>query len=295
MDLKNMNYAFYREYLMAAYSGRQDAKTLNRELLDIVNSDQSPRSAKDEILRYGQEQCGILSHLKDHANGSGNTVLFQECFKTTYPGTLIGSGYPHITGKMKGEIQNGFCLDHIFGSPYYPGSSLKGVLEDPFQRALYGRNAERTGYMDYVLQLVRSVTGREPVTAETVRLIWKQSFQGEKPGGENESMRDRDVFFDAYVTKADRSAYNRRGDILGLDNITPHEKLQEPVPVTVLRLMPDVGLTFTMLLHDVKNPEEGILISAAEKAEIFTAIIEDMGIGSKTNLGYGVLKRERTK
>ena len=59
--------------------------------------------------------------------------------------------------------------------------------------------------------------------------------------------------------------------------------------------MPDVGLTFTMLLHDVKNPEGGILISAAEKAEIFTAIIEDMGIGSKTNLGYGVLKRERTK
>lgn len=311
MNNKNMSYAFFKDYWRALETA-VDAGGVNTQLLRIINGAPEAGSAKNDILYYGQMQIKAISAFRQNgvsSNIAGYSKLFQKRFSVEYPGALIGSGYPHMMGKKKGEIQNGFCFDHISGSPYYPGSSLKGLLEDPFQRALSGRTEEREGYLYYVTRIIEEKTGKKGLTKEDVANIWRQSFQGivlsEKSQDDinedkqkqiqelRECMYDRDVFYDAYVTNIGNNPYNSNKDILGLDYITPHEKLKDPTPVTILRMMPGVELTFTMFLHDVKKPQGGVLLSADEKAEVFVAIIEDMGIGSKTNLGYGVLKSVR--
>lgn len=287
-DLKNASFAFYKEYMDIAYHGGRD--NLNRQFLMIVNDS----SSKKEIREFGNRQCSLLKNgLKSSLGGSG--AVFQKNYKVTFPGALIGSGYPHITGKMKGEIQNGFCFDHITGAPYYPGSSLKGLLEDPFERALKGRKEEKAGYLYYLLTTISNTVGKM-LTEKEVKFIWEQSFKGILPGkdGKRENMFDRDVFFDAYITGVDQSAYNHYHDIIGEDVITPHENiLHEPNPITVLRLMPGVRLTITMVLHRVIDDLGGTVLTSEEKLNVFCSIIEDMGIGSRTNLGYGVLKSGR--
>ena len=287
-DLKNASFAFYKEYIDIAYNGGRE--NLNRHFLSIVNN----VGSKKDIKEYGIKQISLFKKALAPSPCKSGTV-FQKTFKVTYPGALIGSGYPHITGKMKGEIQNGFCFDHITGAPYYPGSSLKGSIADPFERALKGRLEEKDGYLYYLITIIKKTT-EKTLTIEEIEQIWKQSFQGILPGQENkrEALFNRDVFFDAYITGVDTSAYNPHYSLIGEDVITPHESsLHEPKPITVLRLMPGVRLTFTMVLHDATDENGETILTAEEKQKVFCEIIEDMGIGSRTNLGYGVLKSVR--
>ena len=286
-DLKNASFAFYKEYIDIAYNGGR--KSLNRDFLSIVNN-----GSRKEIENYGIKQSSLLKNALALSPCKSGTV-FQKTFKVTYPGALIGSGYPHITGKMKGEIQNGFCFDHITGAPYYPGSSLKGLIEDPFERALKGRPEEKAGYLYYLITIIKKST-KKTLTIKEIEQIWKQSFQGILPGQENkrETLFNRDVFFDAYITEVGASAYNPNFNLIGEDVITPHENsLHEPKPITVLRLMPGVTLTFTMVLHNAIDDNGETILTAEEKQKVFCEIIGDMGIGSRTNLGYGVLKSVR--
>jgi len=52
---------------------------------------------------------------------------------TVYPGLLIGSGYPHESSVI-GELKLGFHFDYTTGLPVIPGSSIKGVLRDAFEK-----------------------------------------------------------------------------------------------------------------------------------------------------------------
>jgi len=93
-------------------------------------------------------------------------------------------------------------------------------------------------------------------------------------GLESEIFDNADVFFDATISNAD-------GQILGDDYITPHkEDTKEPIPLRFIKVLPNVSFIFDFKLS------EGT-ISKESKTKLFENILEDLGLGAKTNVGYG--------
>lgn len=276
---KNMNYAFNVEYLenIVAHGKEEDsavAATYNKKLLEVMNNDES----LGKIFAFGKRQTEKLQ-------GIANS---QRTYKTMYPGLLIGLGNPHKTKKLKGEIQQGFIFDYVTGAPYYPGSSLKGVIRDVFDRALADYKAgsgesqsTENEYMGYLTELILEKTGKE-LSEEDIKFLLDDGFEGV-----NKSMCERDKFFDGYIVKSELSP----NIIIGLDNITPHpDILKNPKPITMIRIMPGTCITFSMNLHEVKADNK-VLLTKEQKEEVYYQIIEDFGIGAKTNVGYGILER----
>jgi CRISPR-associated protein Cmr6 len=180
--------------------------------------------------------------------------------KTIYPGLLIGSGYSHdVEDKESGGYKLGFYFDHTTGLPVIPGSSVKGLL-----RAYM----EEEDYFNYLLKfnnINKSLSAKNVVNA---------IFEGEL-NGKIIPMSKRDIFLEAYPLKSGNK-------FLGSDYITPHkDPLKNPVPIKFLKVLPDVKFKFNFILQD------DIYLSADEKLKLFKTILLDIGIGAKTNVGYG--------
>ena len=195
-------------------------------------------------------------------NSSTKIGTHKILLKTTYPGLFSGSGYSHESG-LKGELKLGFYFDYTTGLPILSGSSVKGVLRSAFENA--------NG--DYVAEQIFSITNKELDLWKVDRL--KSSiFDGDK----NQSIYDRDIFFDAFPIGNISS-----GKFLVDDYITPHldEPLKNPTPIKFLKIQPNVRIQFNFNLSDSGG------LTAEEKKELFERILLDLGIGSKSNVGYG--------
>ncbi|KIM08833.1 MAG: hypothetical protein KU29_03695 [Sulfurovum sp. FS06-10] len=87
------------------------------------------------------------------------------------------------------------------------------------------------------------------------------------------------------------------GKILSDDYITPHKnrdkktdeqgkllpnEIFNPIPLRFIKVLPDVEFLFDFILTD------GV-ISKEQKLQLFQTILVDLGIGAKTNVGYGKL------
>ena len=91
---------------------------------------------------------------------------------------------------------------------------------------------------------------------------------------ESEIFDNNDVFFDAVVEKYGTN-------ILSDDYLAPHgEPTKNPIPLRFIKVSPNVKFRFDFILSD------GIL-TKQEKSELFQNILADLGIGAKTNVGYG--------
>ncbi len=87
----------------------------------------------------------------------------------------------------------------------------------------------------------------------------------------------KDIFFDAEIV-------NAGSKILEDDYITPHkDALKNPIPLRFIKVAPNVTFRFDFYLTDG-------LITKEQKLKLFMQILEDLGIGAKTNVGYGKLK-----
>lgn len=186
--------------------------------------------------------------------------------KTVYPGLLIGIGNVHdagtkYTGEEPGgaEIKLGFTLDYVTGLPVIPGSTVKGVLRSAFMR--YDGCAA-------IYALEESGVGVENIDISS---LLKSVFDSAV------------VFFDAVPVKA------AKGDrLFGLDNITPHsDPLKDPIPLTMLKVMPEVIFLFRF---GFERWNEVGGITAEKLCKAFEKILTTIGIGAKTNVGYGVMK-----
>ncbi len=90
---------------------------------------------------------------------------------------------------------------------------------------------------------------------------------------ETEIFDNGDVFFDAVVITS--------GKLLGDDYITPHgDALKNPIPLRFIKVLPNVTFRFDFELSSG-------LINKSEKAKLFQEILADLGLGAKTNVGYG--------
>lgn len=170
--------------------------------------------------------------------------------KTVYPGLLVGAGYPH--GKLKDskeDFQIGFYFDYTTGMPVIPGSSVKGVL--------------------------RSVIEKKDFLKEVFNFEYtQQEFEDIFKNGEI-------VFLDAFIV----DSLNEEKAIFGDDYITKHYDendkdwiFKEPNPIKFLKILPDVVFEFQFL---VKNEKYKRFL------DVFKEILKEIGVGAKTNVGYG--------
>jgi len=181
-------------------------------------------------------------------------VLGNKHFKatTTYPGLLLGSGNVHELPSVEGQAILGFYFDYTTGLPVIPGSSVKGVLRSAFE------------HEDYI----RSLLEDDEIN---VKALGREIFGQEN--GDIEVSKGLDIFFDAEIISGSQ--------IIGDDYLTPHgDGISEPVPLRFIKVMPGVTFMFDFKLHNG-------LISKEVKLKLFMHILEDLGIGAKTNVGYG--------
>lgn len=176
--------------------------------------------------------------------------------KIAYPGLVTGVGINH-EAKIEGEFKLGVHFDWTYGMPVVYGSSVKGVLRSYF-KDFYSPNEE------------------QPLVEDA----YDDIFNGGK-----KSIYERDIFFDAVLVKTDK-----KGRILSSDSITPHgsNPLKNPIPITFLKISPGCTLEFRFKLVDTKIGE--LVLKKEDKIKLFQEILTTVGIGAKTNVGYGQLK-----
>jgi len=173
-----------------------------------------------------------------------------------YPGLVTGVGIKHETG-ITGEFKLGVHFDWTYGMPVVYGSSVKGVL--------------RSYFKDFYVPKPGQPNAED---------AFEDIFNGRK-----KSIYERDIFFDAVLVKADK-----KGRILCPDSITPHDNnpLKNPIPITFLKIAPGCLLKFRFKLVDTKIGD--LLLRKEDKEKLFCKILTTVGVGAKTNVGYGQLK-----
>lgn len=212
--------------------------------------------------------------------------------KTQYPGLITGIGIQHATGH-EGEAKLGLAFDHTTGLPYLPGPSVKGIVRSVFPVRGSSANGERR---QYVLDLVKNsgILTLQPDEVDTLELL---IFGSDNKNADNHDRGDV-VFFDAFPVKANDK-------LLGLDFITPHTsgQFKDPVPIQFMRIQPGVTFRFSFMVRGSKlkafvgkhlpNQPSGGNVEPQVNAllkRLFSAILTTIGIGAKTNVGYGQLK-----
>lgn len=204
--------------------------------------------------------------------------------KTIYPGLLIGSGYTHDSGAKKGDFKIGFFFDHTTGQPVIPGSSVKGVLRSIFELDTTDKGKKTTGVksaeaVNFFIEEAR-IDCPELSIKEVKTLMLEIFGTQDQPG--------KDIFFDAVINISKSGTKN----LVSTDFITPHkhtgtprrpelDQFSNPTPLMFLRLMPEIYFEFRFRLNDT------LIFNNTMKLQFFKAIISTIGIGAKTNVGYG--------
>lgn len=256
---KNLNYIYNIEYFRdICYDESDSEKSKGIIPQKTVNNEGRLKVHNDRLISFKPEE---LMNFIGEAVKVDNFEL-----KTVYPGLLIGTGLPHGFGG-KGEAALGLTLDYVTGMPYIPSSSVKGALRSAFV------------HIDYIKELLKS--------ADIDVIDFETSIFGSSHSDKSEAkVQGSDIFFDAIITST--------GKILDTDNITSHRhnkdllELAAPNPITMIRIRPDVTFKFQFQLTDYGKDE--IKITAEQKLRLFKQILIDLGIGAKTNVGYGTLE-----
>jgi CRISPR-associated protein Cmr6 len=243
------------------------------------------------LLNSGNEPKAEIKRCNDNLTASELLQQIPKCslvnqtfeLKIAYPGLVTGVGINH-EAKIEGEFKLGVHFDWTRGMPVVYGSSVKGAL----------RSAFKDGYVDK--SLINQANGKINNNTEKVpewvgdeanrNVIIHGVFEGKDVEGKNISIYNRDIFFDAVIIAPDS-----QGRILCSDSITPHgdNPLKNPTPLTFLKIAAGCQMEFRFKLIDSDFGDSKIL-TAVQKKTLFREILTTVGIGAKTNVGYGQLK-----
>lgn len=262
--MRNLHKAYYKDYFKGLNFGY------------LLNIGKEPKA---DIKRRNGEltTVGLLKKIPKNSFVNQSFVLL-----IAYPGLVTGVGINH-EAKIEGEFKLGVHFDWTYGMPVVYGSSVKGVLRSAFVKKQ--KNGKIIEYDDYFL---KEVTKREWSQGE-IKILFDAIFEGKDENGNNLSVYDRDIFFDAVITQADS-----KGRILCSDSITPHggethdNPLKNPTPLTFLKIASGCKLEFRFKLKPTTI--NGDTFDAGQKITLFKEILTTIGIGAKTNVGYGELK-----
>lgn len=272
---KNMSYIYYHEYF-EGLEERKEPSGLVYELGRQKKSSEEQFRDRNMALQDFKFDLSLspLEHLKHASKG---VVSFQTfSLETIYPGLMIGTGNPHDL-KSKGSIYSGFSFDYVTGLPYIPGSSVKGVLKSVFPTKEDTKDDTNQQKMEYIKSLLKPVLSDEEVY-----------------GLKDNIFEDNDVFLDAYPCPTSKQ------QCLALEFITPHSDIiKNPIPINCLKVKPGISFEFGFYLNEYKLSDEvqnecqlsdGVQITVKDKIELFKTILTDVGIGAKTNVGFGQLE-----
>lgn len=289
-SIPNLGWLFYKNY----YRGLQST-WFGSEIRDAVK-----KEIKSNFDRKNDELLKARFDLSENVSDSLCNVKID--LKTVYPGLTTGVGVIHETGLI-GEIKLGFQFDYTTGLPYIPGTSVKGLLRSMFPYSLKENKkkendtkvlAYRKERTDYIAGLFTD----KKLSATDVKALEYAIFNGCDVGGKKLPSSQKDVFLDAFPIETGK------GGLVGLDYITPHtDVLKNPNPIQFLKIMPEVTLRFSFKLYDTvlyegktyAEGEAGVIlkkegskqITKEDKLVLFQTILNDIGIGAKTNVGYG--------
>jgi len=313
---KNLGWVFYRKAF--------DVPNKNWYIIKYEVADKNEKKDRDKFTK------DILLELTKDVKFSTETVWgnhvgplkIPECkdkieLVTTYPGLLLGSGYGH-EADLFGELKLGFFFDHTTGLPIIPGSSVKGVLRSVFPNCAASGKNERREFLKWLIldeinkkieSTIKAGNSDEDKLVKQAKKfdvniklddIEYEIFEGShwdnkvKKYKTDTAMSVRDTFYDAYILKSEHMRPDgERGHFLGNDFITPHkhtdrskahlDPFSNPTPIQFLKVLPEVTFIFQFKLH------KGI-IDAEQKLLLFKEILLTLGIGAKTNVGYGHFK-----
>lgn len=200
--------------------------------------------------------------------------------KTIYPGMLIGIGYHHGINEVD-DYKIGFYFDYTTGLPVIPGSTVKGLLRSAFKHREYICEILKNENINFneskVEEFKKFLKGNDKKdyisdVELSISLLEYEIFEV----GTAEGFKD--IFYEAYIYEV----LGNKGRFLADDYITPHFRnpLKEPKPIKFIKILPDVVFRFNFDLNDG-------MINALDKLKLFRQILLDLGIGAKTNVGYG--------
>lgn len=219
---------------------------------------------------------GKILDIKGHDESIDTKQSFT--LETIYPGLLIGSGYTHgLSSDYDAKI--GFYFDHTTGLPLIQGSSIKGLLRSCFGLALKGQTDK---YENEKYEFIKLLLEKEV----DVKALANEIFEGIDHDNKPMGIYGRDIFYEARVIKIKK-------DLLHDDYITPHgdDLFKNPVPLRFIKVAPEVTFEFSFDLKDSQT----LGITANEKEMLFSKLLQEFGIGAKTNVGYGQLERILTE
>ena len=266
---KNISKLFYKDYFK-----EENGFNFNHVLCNKKPDDDAKKAIKlrnKEIKEVELVPIPRLGIVED------NNCL---SFTIAYPGLVTGVGLVHDSKNLDGAYNWGMHFDYTWGMPVVYGSSVKGVLRQYFKDFYKGGLDVEDLMEDIFSGKVRNKSKDKKDNKGNVI----------NRGYDNKSIYQRDIFFDAVVTKT----YNER--LLEDDAITPHKDgpLKNPIPRAMLKIAPGCTIEFRFLLRD-SMMEADKKLEADKKRELFIEILKTVGVGAKTNVGYGKLQFQDDK
>ncbi|MCC6412763.1 MAG: type III-B CRISPR module RAMP protein Cmr6, partial [Saprospiraceae bacterium] len=177
-----------------------------------------------------------------------------------------------------------FFFDFTSGLPIIPGSSVKGVLRSVFYQEPF--------FIALIKDLFNADISKEQVKKMATE-IFGPAPKEHVPAAQSTSPVSRDIFYDAVPEKSyHKSLPPANGNLLANDFITPHINRKNPamgpftnpVPIQFLKVLPEVVFRFQF---DFKSSEDFSFLNVEGKKKLFKEILLTLGIGAKTNVGYG--------
>ena len=206
------------------------------------------------------------------------------------PGLLIGSGLAHGLPGSEEDVKTGLQFDYTSGLPVIPGSSVKGVIRSSFPTIKEDKeqsNEADAEKLNYIKSLIADIPEFSSLVLEDEDIL--------ELG--NQMFNYGDIFADALLVGYGTRMKQRKpvNQVLAEDYITPHTggPLAQPVPIKIVKVAPGVTFAFCFKFSETKIGAK--VVSASMKKALCTAILQDLGVGAKTNVGYGVLKEVKNK
>jgi len=264
---RNLHKYYYKDYFgekpeeIFISDNRQGGRKENKSLdWTDIKSEENASILKKRNTRLTEE--GLLYKISKPVDTEDAFPL-----EIIYPGLVTGIGINH-EATIEGEFKLGVHFDWTYGMPVIYGSSVKGVLRSYFKEFYNPQDGQPSA---------------------------DDAFDDIFNGGKK-SIYNRDIFFDAVLIQADKKG---KGRILCSDSITPHgdNPLKNPVPITFLKIAPGCKLEFRFKLVPTEIVKDGktLTLSEKDKLDLFKEILTTVGIGAKTNVGYGQLKSVKMK
>lgn len=293
--MKNLHKFYYKDYFNGVNYNyllennkriKEDIERSNKSVIGEKNKYLIEQTANNWVKndeRILPPPCGVSQRIE---------------VQVQYPGLVSGIGTTHEAG-IEGEFKLGVHFDYTHGMPVIYGSSVKGVL-----RSVFPTEKDKPEVRKVKAKYVKSILKEERFKDINVDKLRDRIFGGvieaNKDNGTKSylSIYERDVFFDAVIIKP-YSKQSKNGStiyrIFESDSITPHgdNPLKNPKPVTFMKIASGVTLEFRFDLKESKIDE--CTVAVEDKIKLFKQILLDIGVGAKTNVGYGQFVDEITE